>query len=70
MYLCDFGPWPAGLYKIKFPKKVFEVTIYASKEATGLYIYKPVDGAGASCCMILSMLHIRNPFSKLRNTYT
>jgi len=32
-------------------------------------LYKPVGGAGASFCMILNMLHIRDPFSKLRNTY-
>ena len=37
------------------------------KGATGLY--KPVGGAGANFCMILNMLHITDPFSKLRNIY-
>jgi len=32
------------------------------KGATGLYIYKRVGGAGASSCMILNMIHIRDPF--------
>ena len=29
------------------------------------WLYKPVGGAGASFCMILNMLHIRDPFLKL-----
>ena len=34
------------------------------KGATGLY--KPVGGAGASFCMISNMLHIRDPFFKIK----
>ena len=34
------------------------------KGATGLY--KPVGGAGANFCMILNMLHIRDPFFKIK----
>ena len=42
-------------------------TIHVFKGATGLY--KSVGGAGANVCTILNMLHIRDPFSKLRNIY-
>mgnify|MGYP000399783337 CR=1 FL=1 len=34
------------------------------KGVTGLY--KPVGGAGANFCMILNMLHITDPFFKIK----
>ena len=38
--------------------------IWTFKGATGLY--KPVGGAGASFCLILSMLHNRDPCFKIK----